>query len=84
MDGYPHNNEEKVGYCWLEEHKGFLTLDLIERHHCLDKKCKHLQMYYETIKTKNGIELGKKIQPQSKHSEEYQNPDLESGDKRDA
>lgn len=63
MDGHPHRNEEKIGYCWNNEHKGWLTIDLLERHGCLEKKCRHLQLYYEIEKTKDGLVLGKKIEP---------------------
>lgn len=45
IDGCRHTNEEKVGYCWNKEHRGFLTKGLMKRHKCCEKKCKYLQMY---------------------------------------
>lgn len=60
MDGYPHNYEEKIGYCWNNTHKGYLTWDLLLRHQCLEKNCHYMQLYYEIEHTKNGPVLGKK------------------------
>lgn len=60
MDGYPHRNEEKVGYCWSDLHKGYLTMDLLRRHDCLEKNCKYLQMYCDIENTKDGPVLRKK------------------------
>ena len=45
MDGHPHRNEQKVGYCWNDQHKGYLTEELMRRHNCLEKKCKYCQLY---------------------------------------
>ena len=45
IDGHPHRNEAKVGYCWSEQHKGWLTTRLMKEHDCVNKKCRHLQLY---------------------------------------
>lgn len=45
MDGHPHRNEEKVGYCWNNQHKGYLTEELMKRHQCMEKDCHFCQLY---------------------------------------
>lgn len=45
MDGHPHRNEIKAGYCWNNEHKGWLTPKHVKEHDCIGKKCRYFQKY---------------------------------------
>lgn len=35
----------KIGYCWYNAHKGFLTVALLREHQCVEKECKYFQKY---------------------------------------
>ncbi len=45
IDGNLCNPEQRVGYCWSETHRGYLTLPLMTQHECVEKQCKHFQKY---------------------------------------
>ena len=36
---------QRVGYCWLEKHRGYITKQIMEEHECLEKKCPFFQKY---------------------------------------
>ena len=35
------------GYCWSKKHRGFLSVEILQRHGCLQKQCGCLQKYKE-------------------------------------
>lgn len=45
IDGNRCNPEQRVGYCWSETHRGYLTLNLMKEHQCIEKGCHHFQKY---------------------------------------
>lgn len=45
IDGKKCQEEQRVGYCWSEMHRGYLTLPLMREHQCIEKGCKHFQKY---------------------------------------
>lgn len=45
IDGNACNEGQRIGYCWSEIHRGYLTKNLIKEHQCIEKKCKHFQKY---------------------------------------
>lgn len=45
IDGNQCNPEQRCGYCWSEQHRGYLTLPLMFQHECIEKQCKHFQKY---------------------------------------
>ena len=45
IDGNRCNPEQRCGYCWSEQHRGYLTLPLMFQHECVEKQCKHFQKY---------------------------------------
>ena len=54
IDGFPHRNEAKVGYCWNSEHRGYLTTELMKRHNCKNKNCRYFQPYNDKRKKDKG------------------------------
>jgi hypothetical protein len=45
IDRNPCNEGQRVGYCWNEIHRGYLTKNLMKEHQCIEKKCRHFQKY---------------------------------------
>ena len=33
------------GYCWSKKHRGYLSVEILQRHQCLQKQCNCLQKY---------------------------------------
>ena len=40
-----YHAKQPCGYCWMKKHKGFLTVDLMKKHKCLERKCHYFQKY---------------------------------------
>lgn len=36
---------QRVGYCWLEKHKGYITKQIMDEHQCIEKQCPFFQKY---------------------------------------
>lgn len=34
-----------VGYCWCNLHKGYINLELLKEHECIDKKCEFFEKF---------------------------------------
>lgn len=45
IDRNPCNENQRVGYCWNEIHRGYLTKNLMKEHQCIERKCRHFQKY---------------------------------------
>ena len=65
IDGNPCNEEKRVGYCWSELHRGYLTAKLLKEHQCCEKNCKHFQKYEQSQYWKQK-EKHKEIKKQAK------------------
>lgn len=70
IDGNQCNQKQRVGYCWSETHRGYLTLPLMRAHKCIEKGCKHFQKY-ERAPYWNDKEINK-AQKKIHHSEQKQ------------
>lgn len=44
IDGNYHT-DQRVGYCWNDTHRGFLSKSLMKKHKCVEKGCTYLQIY---------------------------------------
>lgn len=47
------SDENRVGYCWSEIHRGYLTQKLLKEHQCIEKECKHFQKFEDAPYWKN-------------------------------
>lgn len=47
IDGNYCAPKQRVGYCWSKLHRGYLTLQLMHKHECLQRQCSLLQKYEE-------------------------------------
>lgn len=36
---------QRVGYCWLEKHRGYVTKQIMVEHQCIEKQCPFFQKY---------------------------------------
>ena len=45
IDHQPVSESNRVGYCHLNKHPGYLTERLIKEHGCLGKQCPYLHKY---------------------------------------
>lgn len=36
---------QRIGYCWLEKHRGYITKQILEEHKCIEKNCSFFQKY---------------------------------------
>ena len=36
---------QRIGYCWLEKHRGYITKQILEEHRCIEKNCRFFQKY---------------------------------------
>lgn len=36
---------QRIGYCWLEKHRGYITKQILEEHRCIEKNCNFFQKY---------------------------------------
>lgn len=34
-----------IGYCWMHQHPGYLTLSTIQKHDCIGKQCRHFEKF---------------------------------------
>lgn len=68
IEGKTCNPEQRVGYCWSETHRGYLTLPLMQQHECIEKGCKHFQKYEDSLYWKKKEE--KKAQKQQRKEQE--------------
>lgn len=44
---YWYNARSYIGYCHNKQHKGYVTVEALACHHCLEKECWYLQKYEE-------------------------------------
>ena len=42
-----YHTKKPCGYCWMIGHRGYLTVQLMKEHQCLQKRCPHFQLYKE-------------------------------------
>jgi hypothetical protein len=47
IDGKHCEETQRVGYCWLDKHPGYITLPIMREHKCIEKKCTFFQKYSE-------------------------------------
>ena len=45
IDGNACKEEQRIGYCWSEIHRGYLTVRLMKEHQCCERNCRHFQKY---------------------------------------
>ena len=80
IDGNRCSPTQRVGYCWSETHRGYLTLPLMREHECIEKGCKHFQKYeqapYWKEKEKNKA-AKKEARALAKHQETQEQRILE-------
>lgn len=76
IDGHYCNPEQRVGYCWSETHRGYLTKALMQEHECMQKQCKHFQKYEESPYWKRKAEAKERKQKR-KASEKQQNEQMQ-------
>ena len=43
INGFHAFEENVIGYCYLDKHRGYLTKNLLKSHQCLEKKCTFLK-----------------------------------------
>lgn len=36
---------QRLGYCWMEKHPGYITKQILEEHKCIEKNCSFFQKY---------------------------------------
>lgn len=74
IDGNQCHPKQRVGYCWSETHRGYLTLPLMRAHECIEKGCKHFQKYEQAPywKDKEVNKAKKKIRHSAQKQQEKQ------------
>lgn len=36
---------QRIGYCWLDKHSGYITKQILDEHKCIEKECSFFQKY---------------------------------------
>ena len=60
IDGQYCKPEQRVGYCWSEIHRGYLTPSMLKEHECIQKQCKYFQKYEDSPYWKRKAEIKEK------------------------
>lgn len=43
-----NRTEKPLGFCHYENHRGYVSVDLLKKHNCLGKNCPHLSKYEDS------------------------------------
>lgn len=64
---------QRVGYCWLDKHRGYITKQILEEHKCIEKNCSFFQKYEDAPYWKEKEKRKKLRQERKQKEKEKQN-----------